>query len=259
MVPVCVQAPLLHILVVSLGQPLGRKHHFLGRYKLAAPHLSSALYPFPREVKGDLSTSYPGILNHGFTNDKYLLEKCIKKCKKKKKDSESSLSMPRGHECYAWLATAGYWPPFYFTTWFGEGSRRCLICNIIPIWSVSLKNILSSLPLSFFLLFVSRKLLLREEGQRASYCYYTQESSPLLGQVSQITVAALLLQSTAGRVAKAIHLCVTWPLFIEYLLNYKIKRDELLKVYKLFIEDGCPFERYTRSISSQNVSSRLTS
>ena len=51
----------------------GQKAHFPGRSELAAPHLSSVLPPSPKNVKRHLSIPYPRIVNHGLTNDKYLL------------------------------------------------------------------------------------------------------------------------------------------------------------------------------------------
>ncbi|CAK6431884.1 unnamed protein product [Pipistrellus nathusii] len=58
------------------GMTARQKARFLGRSELGI------LHPSPREVKGGLSTPQPRILNHGLTNNKYLLEICKKKKKK---------------------------------------------------------------------------------------------------------------------------------------------------------------------------------
>lgn len=54
------------------GITAGQKARFLERCAF------SVLHPSPREVRRDLGTSHPVILNHGLTNNKYMLEKCKK-------------------------------------------------------------------------------------------------------------------------------------------------------------------------------------
>ncbi|XP_035886374.1 cytochrome c oxidase subunit 6B1-like [Phyllostomus discolor] len=70
----CAYKSLCPVSWVSAWDDRQAEARFLGRPDLAAPRLSSVLHPSPREVKGDLGIFHPGILSHGLTNNKYLLE-----------------------------------------------------------------------------------------------------------------------------------------------------------------------------------------